>query len=120
MGRDSKKASKWEDIEEDRRNKLSELRKKEIELLEQSGSNKINKFFYIGYGSYSIFLLAFIKLKQKKLNRGALALMIGPIIPYLFCLTKFYGDIDKYKEYFKVRADLNQLIKKSSKSSEYK
>lgn len=120
MGRDSKKASRWEDIEEERRNKLTELRRKELELLEHSGSNKINRYFYTGYGTYSIFLLAFLKLKKKKLNYATFALMVGPIVPYLFCLTKLFGDVNKYKEYFEVRAELNQLIKKSSKSSEYK
>lgn len=120
MGKDSKKSSKWEDIEEDRRNKLTELRTKELNLLEQSGSNKIKQNFYVGYGSYSVFLLAFLKLKQKKLNNATFALMVGPIIPYLFCLTKLFGNVEKYKEYFQVRAELNQLLKKSSKSSEYK
>ena len=120
MGKDSKKVTKWEDLDEERRNKLTELRTKELELLEHSGSNKIIKYFYVGYGSYSIFLLAYIKLKHKKLNNASLVLMVGPIIPYLFCLTKLFGNVEKYKEYFQVRAELNQTIKKSSKSSEYK
>jgi len=120
MGRDSKKASKWEDIEEERRNKLIDLRKREINLLEESGSNKIKNFFFSGYASYSILLLALIKFRNKKLNNKTLALMIGPIAPYLFLLTKVFGNIDKYREYFEVREELNKLLKKSSKSSEYK
>lgn len=120
MGRDSKKATKWDDIEEERRNKLTELRTKELELLEQSGSNKIKQYFYVGYGGYSILLLGFIRYKKLKLSNTTFAMMVGPIIPYLFCLNRLFGDVEKYKEYFQVRAELNQLIKKSSKSSEYK
>lgn len=120
MGRNSKKSNKWEDIEEERRNDITELRKREVELLESSGSNKIRDYFLIGYGSYSILLLAYIKLRQKKLNNMTLALMIGPIIPYLYCLTKVFGDIEKYKQYFETRNELNNLIKKTSRSSEYK
>ncbi len=120
MGKDSKKSKKWEDIEEERRVKLTEYRKKELELLEESGSNKVKKYFVTGYAVYSVFLLAYIRIRQKQLNSFTLSLMVGPIIPYLLTLTKLFVDVDKYKEYFEVRRDLNNLIKKSSESSAYK
>ncbi len=102
---------KWEDIEIENRDKLSNLRQREIELEEKSGLSRILKDFKIGYGTYAISLFLFVKIRKLKLDNYILAAMIGPVIPYMVILNKMYLNHDKYKEYLIVKNELNTVIK---------
>jgi hypothetical protein len=102
---------KWEDIDIENREKLSNLRQREIELEEKSGLSRILKDFKIGYGTYAISLFLFVKIRKLKMDQFVLAAMIGPVIPYMAILNKMYLDHDKYKEYLLVKNELNIVIK---------
>jgi hypothetical protein len=115
-----KKAQSWEEIDQDTKTNITVLREKEKMLLEKSGYKKWKKLFFLGYCLYASAFFSYIIFKKKNLNTTNLFVLFFPTFPYGFLLTNLYFDKDAYKEYYLNHLELNRLIKKTSKSSEYK
>ncbi len=95
---------------------LVNLRKKEKELLDNSGYLKWRTMYISIYLSYAgIYFIYFIYNKKNK-TLGALNLrnMLGlflPSIPIGTILMMNYVNHDIYKEYYKTHIELNRFIK---------
>lgn len=121
MSNKARKAKTWEEIDENVKGKLLELRKREIELKQQSGYTKWLNYFIKGSLSYSALYYFFYFRKQNySFTPKTLSVLFIPICLYGFTLMKLFYDKEKFKEYYMNHLELNRLIKKTSQSSEYK
>lgn len=122
MGPNSKKARSWDDIDETVQDKLLTLRAKEKELKDRSGYNKWLSNFSIGSLVYAFayYNIYFRKQINKQLNIKVLFQLGIPIVMLGYGLMKVYYDKEIFKQYYDTHLELNRLIKKTSKSSEYK
>ena len=119
MGKNSKKVSTWEDIDVETQNKIIEMRKNEKEYLEKSGYVKWKKYFITGYFSYSV-IYYFTYIRKRELTKLNISMLFIPAILYANLLLFLYFDLEYYKKYYINHIELNRIIKKTSKSSEYK
>ena len=94
-----RKAKTWDDITEQNRKNLSDLRMKELEYLDLSGYNKWRSYFLSGSCLYifSIYVIYFRKLTF--LQPKTLLISFGPIIPYGLALKNQFFDSVMYKNY---------------------
>jgi hypothetical protein len=118
MGKKNK-AKSWEEIDCKTREKLIELRILEKEYLDKSGYVRWKKSFAKGYITYAL-VYYMIYARKHTISPKVLTFLFLPAIPYGYLLLKMYFNLDYYKLYYKNHIELNRLIKKTSKSSEYK
>jgi hypothetical protein len=114
------KARSWEEIDKETQNKLLELRKREKELLEKSGYIQWRKMFVRGYGLYAITYYLLFIYKNQALTTKSVGFLFLPAFPFAYILMYKYFDPESYKQYYLNHIELNRVIKKTSKSSEYK
>lgn len=123
MGPNKKKAKTWEDIDDNVKDELLELREKEKMYKEKSGYNKWMKYFATGSLVYSLFYYK-IYFKNQTTGQGiklkSLFYLFAPICLYGFCLLKIFYDKEAFRNYYLTHIELNRVIKKTSQSSHYK
>jgi hypothetical protein len=115
-----RKATSWEDIEKETQEKIVLLREKEKQLLEKSGYTKWKKSFVTGYATYAILYYFIFIFKRTELSKAKLGFLFLPAFPYAYFLMYKYFDVNSYRDYYLNHIELNRVIKKTSKSSEYK
>lgn len=121
MSEKKKKAKSWEDIDQESQEKLLELRALEKEYKEKSGYNKWFNYFTGGSLLYAVIYYKLIFKKQAdKLSMKSIMSLFIPLGAYSFVLTKFLFDKDAFLKYYQTHIELNRVIKKITKSSEYK
>lgn len=120
----AKKVAKWEDLNEDTRDKITILRKKEEDLIEQSGYRKIFKGALYGCAFFISIVLFKFRYFVQKFNltnpKNISAFILIPTCSYISFLHYLYFDVNKYREYYQTHIELNRVIKLNVKSSHYK
>ena len=121
MSDKKKKAKSWEEIDEESQKKLIELRTLEKEYKDKSGYNKWFKYFTSGSLIYAfLYYNLLFKKQQNKFSFISLASLFIPLGALSFVLTKTLFDKESFLKYYQTHLELNRVIKKISKSSEYK
>jgi len=121
MSDKKKKAKSWEEIDENSQQKLIELRALEKEYKEKSGYNKWFQYFTTGSIIYSFLYYNLIfKKQQNKFSFVSLVSLFLPLGAFSFILTETLFDKESFLKYYQTHIELNRMIKKISKSSEYK
>jgi len=120
MSNKSRKAKVWEEVDDNIKEKIIELRKNEVEYKERSGYIKWVKFFCTGTAVYSLFFYNFYLKKYNSLNTKTFSFIVIPCTIYGFLLVKMFFNPEAFKEYYNTHIELNRLIKKACQSSEYK
>jgi len=123
MGPNKKKAKTWEEIDDNLKEELLELREKEKMYKEQSGYNTWIKYFATGSLVYSLFYYK-VYLKNQSANQNirlkSLCFLFAPICLYGFGLLKVVFNKEAFRNYYLTHIELNRVIKKTSQSNHYK
>jgi hypothetical protein len=121
MSHKRRKAKNWEDLDENSKTELSDLRAKEVEFKNKSGYIKWISYFVPGTIFYSfLFYNFYLKKITHPPKIKQLILFVGPILLYGFSLCKAFYDPNAFKEYYDTHIEINRKIKKAFQSSEYK
>ena len=115
-----RKAKSWEDISEENRKKLSDLRHDEVEYLSLSGYNKWKTYFITGSSVYIIAIYIFYVRKLTILQPKTLLISFGPIFPYGLILKHLLFDDRMFKKYYETHHQINRLLRETTKKSEIK
>jgi hypothetical protein len=115
-----RKARTWEDISEDKRNILCELRQKEKEYLQSSGYKSWKKYFISGSVFYLSIIYLFYIRKQQMIGPKSLLVAFGPIFPFGLTLKVMLFDSEKYKNYYDTHIEINRILRETMEKQEYK
>ena len=110
---DKEKRKKYvtlEDLDPDIKEKMTNLRIKEIALLEQSGYKKWKKEFVISYLFYCLIYYKKFISPLTEISNKYIFFLLAPAFPLGFLLLKKNMSMDIYTEYFNTHKELNKMI----------